>query len=34
VEFFLPRLARHGVPIEQGVAMMTANPRTLFEAAS
>jgi predicted metal-dependent phosphotriesterase family hydrolase len=34
VEFFLPRLARHGVPIEQGVAMMTANPRTLFESAS
>ncbi len=33
VEFFLPRLARHGVPLEQGIAMMTDNPRTLFEAA-
>jgi phosphotriesterase-related protein len=34
VEFFLPRLARHGVPLEQGISMMTANPRQLFEAAS
>jgi phosphotriesterase-related protein len=34
VEFFLPRLARHGVPLEQGISMMTANPRKLFEAAS
>jgi phosphotriesterase-related protein len=33
VEFFLPRLARHGVPIEQGISMMTVNPRQLFEAA-
>ena len=33
VEFFLPRLARHGVPLEQGIAMMTDNPRRLFEEA-
>ena len=33
VEFFLPRLARHGVSIEQGIAMMTDNPRRLFEEA-
>ena len=34
VEFFLPRLARHGVPLERGIGMMTANPRRLFESAS
>jgi len=34
VEFFLPRLARHGVPLEQGIRMMTASPRRLFEEAS
>jgi phosphotriesterase-related protein len=34
VEFFLPRLARHGVPLEQGISMMTASPRRLFEEAS
>lgn len=33
VEFFLPRLARHGVPLQQGIAMMTDNPRRLFEEA-
>ena len=33
VEFFLPRLARHGVPLTQGIAMMTDNPRRLFEEA-
>jgi len=33
VEFFLPRLARHGVPLQQGIAMMTDNPRLLFEEA-
>jgi len=33
IEFFLPRLARHGVAFEQGISMMTANPRQLFEAA-
>jgi phosphotriesterase-related protein len=33
MEFFLPRLARHGVSIEQGIAMMTDNPRRLFEEA-
>jgi phosphotriesterase-related protein len=33
VEFFLPRLARHGVPLPQGIAMMTDNPRRLFEEA-
>jgi phosphotriesterase-related protein len=33
IEFFLPRLARHGVSLEQGISMMTANPRQLFEAA-
>ena len=34
VEFFLPRLARHGVPLERGIAMMTENPRRLFEVAA
>ena len=34
VEFFLPRLARHGVPLEQGISMMTVNPRQLFDSAS
>ena len=34
IEFFLPRLARHGVSLEQGISMMTANPRQLFESAS
>ena len=33
VEFFLPRLARHGVPLQQGIAIMTDNPRRLFEEA-
>lgn len=33
VEFFLPRLARHGAPLQQGIAMMTDNPRRLFEEA-
>jgi len=33
LEFFLPRLARHGVPLQQGIAMMTDNPRRLFEEA-
>ena len=33
VEFFLPRLGRHGVPLQQGAAMMTDNPRRLFEEA-
>jgi phosphotriesterase-related protein len=33
VEYFLPRLARHGVPLQQGIAMMTDNPRRLFEEA-
>jgi phosphotriesterase-related protein len=33
IEFFLPRLARHGVPLEQGIRMMTVNPRQLFEGA-
>ena len=33
IEFFLPRLARHGVPLERGMAMLTDNPRRLFEAA-
>ena len=33
VEFFLPRLARHGVPLERGIAMMTESPRRLFEGA-
>jgi phosphotriesterase-related protein len=33
VEFFLPRLARHGVSLQQGIAMMTDNPRRLFEEA-
>jgi len=33
VEFFLPRLARHGVSLEQGIEMMTHNPRRLFEEA-
>ena len=34
VEFFLPRLVRHGVSLEQGIAMMTDNPRRLFEGAA
>jgi phosphotriesterase-related protein len=34
IEFFLPRLARHGVSLEQGVSMMTVNPRQLFDSAS
>ena len=34
VEFFLPRLARHGVPLDRGIAMMTENPRRLFEVAA
>jgi phosphotriesterase-related protein len=33
IEFFLPRLARHGVPIERSMALMTDNPRRLFEEA-
>ena len=33
IEFFLPRLARHGVPLERGMAMLTDNPRKLFESA-
>lgn len=34
VEFFLPRLARHGVSLETGISMMTENPRELFETAA
>ena len=34
IEFFLPRLARHGVSLEQGISMMTVNPRQLFDSAS
>ena len=34
IEFFLTRLARHGVSLELGISMMTANPRQLFELAS
>jgi phosphotriesterase-related protein len=30
---FLPRLERHGVPLTQGVELMTTNPRRLFTAA-
>jgi phosphotriesterase-related protein len=33
VEFFLPRLARHGVSIERSFELMTDNPRRLFEEA-
>jgi phosphotriesterase-related protein len=34
IEFFLPRLVRHGVSLEQGISMMTVNPRQLFDLAS
>ena len=33
IEFFLPRLERHGVPLERGMAMLTDNPRKLYEEA-
>ncbi|MFM8428658.1 MAG: phosphotriesterase, partial [Candidatus Limnocylindrus sp.] len=33
IEFFLPRLERHGVPLDRSLALMTDNPRRLFEEA-
>jgi phosphotriesterase-related protein len=33
IEFFLPRLERHGLPLERSLALMTDNPRRLFEEA-
>jgi phosphotriesterase-related protein len=33
IEFFLPRLERHGLPLESSLALMTDNPRRLFEEA-
>jgi phosphotriesterase-related protein len=33
VEFFLPRLERHGLPLERSLELMTDNPRRLFEEA-
>jgi len=33
IEFFLPRLKRHGVPLDRSLALMTENPRRLFEEA-
>ena len=33
IEFFLPRLKRHGLPLERSLELMTDNPRRLFEEA-
>jgi phosphotriesterase-related protein len=33
IEFFLPRLERHGLPLERSLELMTDNPRRLFEEA-